>query len=76
MIAEISPQIGGAPEATAIPRENGTETSETTSPATRSCRQCFSPARPFCGFSAASNSLFSMAIDSQTDVKKSAAGGR
>ncbi len=47
MIAEISPQIGGAPEATAIPRENGSEISETTSPATRSCRQCFRPARPF-----------------------------
>src|SRR5271157_1980737 len=53
MIAEISPQMGGAPEATAIPSENGTETIETTSPASRSCRQCFSPARPFCGFSAA-----------------------
>ena len=45
--------MGGAPEATAIPSENGTETIETTSPASRSCRQCFSPARPFCGFSAA-----------------------
>ena len=36
MIAEINPQIGRRPDATAIPRENGTETSETTSPATRS----------------------------------------
>ena len=33
MIAEISPQIGGAPDATAMPSENGSETSETTSPA-------------------------------------------
>ena len=36
MIAEIRPQIGGAPDATAMPSENGSEISETTSPATRS----------------------------------------
>ena len=47
MIAEIKPQIGGAPDATAMPSEKGSETSETTSPASRSWRQCFRPARPF-----------------------------
>ena len=60
MIAEMSPQIGGAPEATAIPRENGTETIETTSPASMSWRQCFSPARPFRGVSCAASALSSI----------------
>src|SRR5947209_19558305 len=63
MIAEMRPQIGGAPEATAIPAENGTEILEATRPAIRSCRQCFNPARPFCGFSAGSCALFSMAFE-------------
>ena len=53
MIAEIMPVIGGAPEATAIPSENGSEINETTIPARMSCRQCFRPAMPFCGFSCA-----------------------
>ena len=51
MIAEIKPQTGGAPEAMAMPSENGRETSETTIPASRSWRQCFKPATPFWGFS-------------------------
>jgi hypothetical protein len=37
------PHIGGAPDATAIPRDSGSEISETTNPATRSLRQCRSP---------------------------------
>jgi hypothetical protein len=51
MIAEMTPQIGGAPEATAMPRENGSEMSETTNPAAKSCLQCFNPAKPLRGFS-------------------------
>src|SRR5262245_32840464 len=51
MIAEIRPQIGGAPDATAIPSENGSDIRETTSPAVISCRQCLRPATPLHGFS-------------------------
>src|SRR3954452_7507475 len=51
MMAEIRPQIGGAPEATAMPSENGTEINDTTSPAARSCLQCFRPAMPLRGSS-------------------------
>ena len=49
MIAEISPATGSAPEATAMPSENGSDTIDTMRPATRSYRQCFNPATPFCG---------------------------
>ena len=52
----------GVPEVTAIPSENGTEIIETTSPASMSCRQCFSPVRPFCGFSAGSNAPISIGL--------------
>src|SRR5208337_4823324 len=51
MIDEIKPAIGGAPEATAMPNDRGSDVSETISPATMSYRQCFSPARPLLGFS-------------------------
>src|SRR5262245_44597108 len=51
IMAEVMPVMGGAPEATAMPSENGSEISETTRPARISWRQCLSPARPFWGFS-------------------------
>ena len=76
MIAEISPQIGGAPEATAIPRENGTETMETTSPASMSWRQCFSPARPFRGVSCREVALSSIGHHSPESRWKCEVGGR
>ena len=47
MTAEMIPQTGGAPEATAIPSESGIPIMATCSPAIRSYRQCFSPATPF-----------------------------
>jgi hypothetical protein len=53
MIAEINPQTGGAPEATAIPSESGIPIMATWRPAMRSYFQCFSPATPFWGFSSA-----------------------
>src|SRR5262245_32602620 len=51
MIAEISPQTGGAPDAIAMPSESGIPIMATCSPAIRSYRQCFNPATPFWGFS-------------------------
>jgi len=36
MIAEMIPVTGGAPEATAMPSDNGNETSATCKPASRS----------------------------------------
>src|SRR3954471_3255638 len=51
MIADVMPVIGGAPDATAMPSENGSEISDTTRPAKMSCRQCFNPWMPFWGFS-------------------------
>src|SRR3990172_1534576 len=51
MTAETIPVTGGAPDAIAIPSERGSDTSETCIPASRSYRQCFSPRRPFSGFS-------------------------
>src|SRR5262245_44325430 len=51
IIADVMPVMGGAPEATAMPSENGSEISETTRPAKMSWRQCFRPAMPFWGIS-------------------------
>ncbi len=56
-MAEMIPQIGGAPEAIAIPKDRGTETSDTIKPATRSCFQCFRPFIPFSGLSAEEEAL-------------------
>src|SRR5436305_11413651 len=53
MIAEISPETGGAPDATAIPSEKGSEINETINPETMSCRQCFNPSTPLRGLTIA-----------------------
>ena len=50
-IAEISPAIAGAPEASATPSENGVHSIATCRPAPRSWRQWRRPARPLAGTS-------------------------
>ena len=49
MMAEMTPVIGGAPDATAMPSESGSDTNATCKPAPRSKRQCLRPASPFFG---------------------------
>src|SRR5436190_10518928 len=51
MIADMIPQIAGAPDVIAIPIENGSEIIATMNPERMSKLQCFNPARPFCGTS-------------------------